>query len=263
MLKHFYDTEDEIPAEARSHFAKGDDGKYYLQCDGVVPKTKLEEFRTTNVGLLKERDDLKKRYDGVDPDEWRTLKERKDLLDQGKLVSAEGVDAAVKKRTEAMLAEHTKTVEAAIQRATASEAKVAEFMIDGELMKHAAAAKVKQPALTDVLRRGREVFGVKDGKLDAHDDKGNPIYGIGGESLTPKEYIDKLVKEAPHLFEESNGTGAAGNTGKEAGPGDDNPFMTATWNLTKQSLLLKSDPSKAAKLKALAVTSGKFGAPKK
>ena len=41
---------------------------WVLDVAGAVEKTKLDEFRTTNVSLLKERDELKKRFEGIDPD---------------------------------------------------------------------------------------------------------------------------------------------------------------------------------------------------
>ena len=38
-----------------------------------VDKSKLDEFRTTNITLMKERDELKTRFEGIDPDEVRKL----------------------------------------------------------------------------------------------------------------------------------------------------------------------------------------------
>ena len=35
--------------------------------DRAVAKSKLDEFRNTNVPLIKERHDLKKPYEGIDP----------------------------------------------------------------------------------------------------------------------------------------------------------------------------------------------------
>lgn len=43
--------------------------------EGAVDKSKLNEFRTTNVALLKGRDELKQRFDGIDPDEAHRLME--------------------------------------------------------------------------------------------------------------------------------------------------------------------------------------------
>ena len=48
-----------------------------LDAEGAADKSKLDEFRNTNVALMKERDDLKKRFEGIDPDEFRWLAEEK------------------------------------------------------------------------------------------------------------------------------------------------------------------------------------------
>ena len=64
-LKFKFKTKDEIPAEHLALYAERE-GAWVLDVDGAVEKTKLDEFRNTNVSLLKERDDLKKRYEGID-----------------------------------------------------------------------------------------------------------------------------------------------------------------------------------------------------
>ena len=47
------------------------DGARVLDVDGAVEKSKLDEFRNTNVSLIKERDELKQRFDGIDPEQAR------------------------------------------------------------------------------------------------------------------------------------------------------------------------------------------------
>ena len=59
-LKFKLKTKDEIPAELAN---------LYVERDGAVEKSKFEEFRATNVALMKERDELKQRFEGIDPDE--------------------------------------------------------------------------------------------------------------------------------------------------------------------------------------------------
>ncbi len=252
-----------LPEPLREHYTKsGEDGKYYLQAEGLVPKAKLDEFRTTNTALLKERDDLKGRFADIDPDEYKTLKERKDLLDQGKLVTAEGVDVAVKKRLEGLTKEHQTTIQNITERAAAAERKVAEFMIDGELLKAGAELGLRSTATDDLILRGRSIFSMKDGKLIATGPDGSPIYGAtGADPLTPKEYVQRLLKAAPHLFDESGGAGAGGKgeAGGGGGSGDVNPFRAATWNLTKQSIMRRDEPQKAEKMKAQALAAGENG----
>jgi hypothetical protein len=66
-LKYKCKTKDEIPAEHPPLYAERE-GAWVLDVDGAVEKTKLDEFRNTNVALIKERDDLKRRYEGIDSD---------------------------------------------------------------------------------------------------------------------------------------------------------------------------------------------------
>lgn len=58
------------------------EGAWVLDVEGAVEKSKLDEFHNTNVTLLKERDDLKKRFEGIDPDQVRSLAEEKRKLEE-------------------------------------------------------------------------------------------------------------------------------------------------------------------------------------
>ena len=69
-LKYKYVTKQEIPTEQQSLYVERD-GAWLLDADGVVEKSKLDEFRTTNVALMKERDDLAKKFEGIDPEAFR------------------------------------------------------------------------------------------------------------------------------------------------------------------------------------------------
>ena len=53
-LKFKFKTKEEIPTEHLSLYAERE-GAWVLDVDGAVEKTKLDEFRNTNVSLLKER----------------------------------------------------------------------------------------------------------------------------------------------------------------------------------------------------------------
>jgi hypothetical protein len=77
-------SKEEIPAGLESQYVESRDGGsvWVLDADGVVERAKLDEFRSTNVALLKEPDDLKKRFEGIDPDEFRRLAEEKRRLEE-------------------------------------------------------------------------------------------------------------------------------------------------------------------------------------
>jgi hypothetical protein len=68
-------TRDEIPAELQSLYVERD-GSFVLDVDGAVDKSKVEEVRSTNAALLKERDEIRRRFEGIDPDEARKLVEK-------------------------------------------------------------------------------------------------------------------------------------------------------------------------------------------
>ena len=86
-LKFKFKTKEEIPAEHLPLYAERD-GAWLLDVDGAVENTKLDEFRTTNVSLLKERDELTKRFEGIDPDEVRKLVDEKRRLEEGAQLKA-------------------------------------------------------------------------------------------------------------------------------------------------------------------------------
>ena len=80
-LKFKVKSKDEIPAGLETHYVERD-GAWVLDADGVAEKSKLDEFRSTNVALMKERDDLKKRFEGIDSEEVRRLGEEKQRLEE-------------------------------------------------------------------------------------------------------------------------------------------------------------------------------------
>ena len=87
-LKYKFKTREEIPAEQQPFYVERD-GAWTLDAEGIVEKTKLDEFRTTNVNLLRERDDLAKRFEGIDPDQVRELAaEKQRLLEKRRALSA-------------------------------------------------------------------------------------------------------------------------------------------------------------------------------
>src|SRR5450756_2482740 len=71
-LKFKYKSKDEVPVEHLPFYAERE-GVWQLDADGVADKTKLDEFRNNNTALLKQLEEQKKRFDGIDPDEFRKL----------------------------------------------------------------------------------------------------------------------------------------------------------------------------------------------
>src|SRR5437867_5562075 len=111
-LKFKFKSKDEIPAEHLSLYAERE-GSWVLDVDGAVEKSKLDEFRTTNVALVKERDELKQRFAGIDPDEVKTLAEEKRRLEESQQLKAGEVEKVVENRIKGLKGDWEKQLSAA------------------------------------------------------------------------------------------------------------------------------------------------------
>lgn len=70
--KFKYAARDEVPAEHVGLYVERA-GAFVLDAEGVVEKSKVDEFRTNNVALKRQLDSLTTRYEGIDPDAVKQL----------------------------------------------------------------------------------------------------------------------------------------------------------------------------------------------
>lgn len=225
-LKFSVDTLDGVP-EAMQSFYKESGGKFVLQVDGAVPKSRLDEFRDNNVGLRSQIEALTKQYEGVDVEAYRTLTERAQKEKDKKLIDAGKVDELVASRVEAMRAEYDKTTGLLTGERDSAKKQLESLLVDGALRDAAIKAGVRPTAVDDVLLRGRQTFRVVDGKAAAFaGDKA--LYGKDSEPLAVGEWIAGLSEAAPHLFEPSTGGGAPG--GQPSGKAGKVTMKRAAWN---------------------------------
>lgn len=256
-LKFKFKTREEIPAELQSLYVERD-GAWALDAEGVVEKVKLDEFRTGNVALRQELENFKARYEGIDPDEVRKLAEEKrklELLAQGH--KPEELDRLVGERIKGLKADWDKQLSAVTGERDSLTSRLTAIQIDQGVITAATKRGLRPTAMPDITARARTVFKLVNGAPRAFEADGTSVrYGRDGVSpMTLEEWVDAQVADAPHLFESNAGGGAAGNgAGGAAGSGRSvkNPFAQATWNLTEQMKLQKSDPQLAARLKAAA-----------
>jgi len=88
-LKFKLKSKDEIPAEFQSLYVERD-GAFVLDVDAVADKFKLDEFRANNVALLKQLDDLEKKFAGIDPEKVRELEAEKLRLEEAQAAAGPG-----------------------------------------------------------------------------------------------------------------------------------------------------------------------------
>jgi hypothetical protein len=255
-LKFKLATKAEIPAEHSSLYTERD-GAFFLDVEGAVEKAKLDELRNTSAAALKERDELKQRFEGIDPDQVRALLAERQKADDDKNVKAGEVEKVIEGRIKGIKADLEKQVAALTGERDALTSRLTAIQIDQGVVTAATKRGLRATALTDITARARAVFKLVNGVPAAFEGDGKSVR-YGRDGLTPMtldEWVDTQVADAPHLFESNAGGGAAGNAsgGSSKSHGlAKNPFKRETWNLTEQMRLLKSDPNLAARLKAAA-----------
>jgi len=253
-LKFKFKAKEEIPAELASHYVERD-GAWVLDAEGATDKSKLDEFRNNNVELLKQLDEQKKRFEGIDPDAVRKLAEEKQRLEDEQRVKAGEFDKVLEGRLKGAKAEWDKQLATVASERDALSSRLTVVQIDQGVTAAAAKRGLRATAIPDITARARSVFKLVNGVPMAFESDGKTVRA-GKDGIAPmtlEEWVDTQVSEAPHLFESNAGGGAAGNGSGGVGHRSvKNPFAKESWNLTEQMKLQKTDPQMAARLKAAA-----------
>jgi hypothetical protein len=161
-LKYKYAGKQEIPAEHQALYVERE-GAFVLDAEGVVEKAKLDEFRQTNVALLKERDELKQRFEGIDPAEVRKLAEEKRRLEEQQQLKAGEVEKVVETRVKAARGELEKQVAALSSERDTLSSRLTGIQID-------------QAVVTEATKRGLRATAIPNAGGGA---AGNGSGGVG------------------------------------------------------------------------------------
>ena len=246
-LKFKYAKREEIPAEQTALYVERD-GAFVLDAEGVVEKTRLEEFRATNVATLKELNTWKERFAGIDPEEVHKLAAEKARLEEEQRIK-DG-------KFQEVLAEKLKSAVAPVAaERDALHGRLTAIQIDQAVVTEATKRGLRPTAIPDITARARQTFKLVNGVPQAFEADGK-VARMGKDAVTPMtlaEWVDGLVGDAPHLFEANAGGGAASSSsGGAVNRSVNNPFRKETWNLTEQMKLQRTDPTLAARLKSAA-----------
>jgi len=226
-LPFYTETLETIPEALQTHYVDDNEGGFTLNVANVAPKAKLDEFRENNRKLKAERDDLANKYSYVDLDEYKSLKERA-VEDRTKgNIHEDELEKVLQARTSNMKEEYDSQLTDLMERNTKAERHLASLLIDNEVSAGATKLNVRSTALEDVMLRAKQVFKVEDGQVKAFDSDGAMLASKSGDgSMTINEWMKKLSKTAPHLFEDSVGSSAPGS--KTAVTGTDMSKLSAT-----------------------------------
>ena len=249
-LKNKYAKAEEIPAELKP---------FYVERDGawLLDSERNEELRQTNITVMKERDALLKRFDGIDPDAVRQLTAEKHRLEEEQRLKDGKFQEVMESRLKTQKVDSDKLLTSVTGERDAYFAQLTAIQIDQGVLTAATKRGLRPTALPDITARARQTFKLVKGVPQAFEADGKTVrYGKDGITpMTLEEWMDTQVSDAPHLFEANAGGGAASNGAGGAAASartTKNPFRQESWNLTEQMKLQKSDPGLAARLKASA-----------
>jgi hypothetical protein len=207
-LKFKLDTIDGLETAIAGLYEQGADGAYYLSVDGAVDKSKLDEFRNNNVKLLK---DLEK-FKDMDPAKYQELLDLAKKADEKKLIDAGEIDKVVEQRVGEMKSTYETQLKTLTEQNSVAQRQLESLLIDNAVRDAAIKSGVQPTAVDDVLLRAKATFKIKDGNAVPVDSQGNVVYSKDGS--TPMSVVDwtsGLKKQAPHLFQGSQGGGAQGS----------------------------------------------------
>src|SRR5437764_9621229 len=155
-LKFKYKTKDEVPAESQSLYLERDGG-WMLDVDGVVDKSKLEEFRANNITLSNQIAEQKKRFEGIDPDEVRKLAEEKRKLEEAQQLKGGEVDRVVEGRLKTAKTEWDKQFNAVTAERDSLNTRLTAIQIDQGVTTVATKKGLRPTAIPDITSRARSV----------------------------------------------------------------------------------------------------------
>lgn len=191
----------------REHYKADPAGGFVLDAEGLVPKERVDEFRTNNIQLQQALDKLK----DVDPVKYAELIQLDVQVKEGKLIKEGKLEEVVNLRVGAMKKDYETKEVGLTTRATKAESQLAKLMIDDGIKSVALKAGIQPTAVEDVVLRARGVYHVVDGAPVPKAADGNVIYAKDGKTPMPMDdWITGLKESAPHLFLGSQGSGAGG-----------------------------------------------------
>lgn len=206
------------------------DGEFHLDVEGGLAsptklaeiESKLAEFRdnnrTLNTELTTAKETLKK-FDGVDVEEVRRLKDQQQQLKDKKLIDAGKIDELLEQKLSPIKTAFESQLKAATDRNGELNLQLERMAIDDQLTKIGIERGIQPTAIDDFQYRGRQLFKLKDGKVVPLAPDGTIKRNAKGDQLSMTEWVEQLSTEAPHLFKPSSGGGASNNSGKGGGDG--------------------------------------------
>ena len=189
------------------------DAVTYSEEEFTGVKTKLDEFRSNNVKLMKEMGTLASKFEGIDVDTYKEMSAKQEQMRSKKLIDAGKIDELLEEKTKQMREVHNKELNKTTEVNQSLQDQLAKLVIDNAVRDSATKAGVVDTGMDDILLRSKSVFSLVEGKAVPTDAQGNTIFGHGtSEPMSVKEWVNAQMDVAPHLFKSSSGGGSLHGT---------------------------------------------------
>lgn len=191
-----FQTRDLIPQEFLDDIVTKSDGSFEVN---VVLNSRLSEFRTSNVSLLKERDSLKQTLGSDTPETLATMRALQKRADAGSLTSNEAVEAELEKMRQGH------KIELSEQRAINNHHKIAQEVQNAVNVQ---GSGIQVTAVADIIARAKLRFSVEENGALVPRAGGQIVYGQDGlKPETVGAWINSLRADNGHLFIQPAGGG--------------------------------------------------------
>lgn len=208
-IRGIFETVDEAPEPLREHLREVG-GKFVLEVEGYVPKTALDEFRTNNRTLKKQTDELsakineyETRFKDVDPDEYKTLKTAQP--DVQKQIA--DIETRLQKKYDAQFDQER-------QARQVAEDRFHQELIGNEVSVAMPKVGAHETAYRELKGLAASMCKIVDGKPVPHRGE-EPLYSDKEPTrfMNMEELLTTFIKENPHCFKTSSGSGATTSNG--------------------------------------------------
>lgn len=219
----FDDVEPSLrPAVEQFYEKNPTSGKFVLKAKGVVPSSKLDEFRQTNINALKERDALKAnlaKYEGIDPEKYAELLKAAEDAEHTKLTSEGKYKEALDVQAKRIQAEYEKKITPLAkerdeykEKAEALDRQLSDLLIGNGIVEAALAAGARKGGALKLIKlAASELWQLRDG-VPTPVENGVVVTSPKdhNKTLTMAEWVAAFKEENPGLFEQPSGSGAPG-----------------------------------------------------
>lgn len=249
-LKAVLDTLDGLDEALQPLYTKGEDGRFYLDAEGVDDLPSVRGLKSKRDELLEAQRKLReqlKAFDGLDPEAARKALEELENREADKLRDKGAFDelrAKIEKRHADELAKVRAEVE---KRDGFIHRLLIENAISDAIEKANVLPQYREAVKALLRQRGPKV--VQDG------DDYRAIFETDMGEAAISTYVEAWARSdeaAPFLPPSGKGGGGADPNGGGRGGGVPNPWKKESWNLTEQGRITKENPDLARRLKAAA-----------